>query len=482
MQRRLLLYIILVTGILVLSIFFPVSLEILLILNLFLLLVLGVSRLFLKSSDFNLSIKNIDHSNPMVSIHIPCRNEPVSVVKKAIMAAYAQDYKNLEIIVLSNNTRYEQLYQPVKWLVNTLNDKVKFYHIDDIKGYKAGALNMCNKLTSSEAKYVFILNCDYVLESDAISTAVSDIENTGVALLQYPKYYYNSDPEDGIYQDIEHYNNVYSRGSNSYFSSLPLGSLTLIRKSALDDVGGWPVSSITENTSLGVRLLLKGYNSLFVSRQIGKGSLPNSYEALKTQRSRWIFGNIQSLKEVFTLKGSLRVKGYLIIQLTAWMNFLGLPIICLLLASSLVLFGMDTNFSLVIYLSVISLFLQALFKYVLFLKSSNGNSRLANSGFLAHLATAELGAYVWWRYFLNSTMPFMVRNKFKVTDKIELRDLSLPLVLIFCCAVLQFTGYESASAILAVFFTLYFGAKIFLLYELSSLNSRTESSYNQTGL
>ena len=418
----------------------------------------------------------------MVSIHIPCRNEPVSVVKKAIMAAYAQDYKNLEIIVLSNNTRYEQLYQPVKWLVNTLNDKVKFYHIDDIKGYKAGALNMCNKLTSSEAKYVFILNCDYVLESDAISTAVSDIENTGVALLQYPKYYYNSDPEDGIYQDIEHYNNVYSRGSNSYFSSLPLGSLTLIRKSALDDVGGWPVSSITENTSLGVRLLLKGYNSLFVSRQIGKGSLPNSYEALKTQRSRWIFGNIQSLKEVFTLKGSLRVKGYLIIQLTAWMNFLGLPIICLLLASSLVLFGMDTNFSLVIYLSVISLFLQALFKYVLFLKSSNGNSRLANSGFLAHLATAELGAYVWWRYFLNSTMPFMVRNKFKVTDKIELRDLSLPLVLIFCCAVLQFTGYESASAILAVFFTLYFGAKIFLLYELSSLNSRTESSYNQTGL
>ena len=418
----------------------------------------------------------------MVSIHIPCRNEPVSVVKKAIMAAYAQDYKNLEIIVLSNNTRYEQLYQPVKWLVNTLNDKVKFYHIDDIKGYKAGALNMCNKLTSSEAKYVFILNCDYVLESDAISTAVSDIENTGVALLQYPKYYYNSDPEDGIYQDIEHYNNVYSRGSNSYFSSLPLGSLTLIRKSALDDVGGWPVSSITENTSLGVRLLLKGYNSLFVSRQIGKGSLPNSYEALKTQRSRWIFGNIQSLKEVFTLKGSLRVKGYLIIQLTAWMNFLGLPIICLLLASSLVLFGMDTNFSLVIYLSVISLFLQALFKYVLFLKSSNGNSRLANSGFLAHLATAELGAYVWWRYFLNSTMPFMVRNKFKVTDKIELRDLSLPLILIFCCAVLQFTGYESASAILAVFFTLYFGAKIFLLYELSSLNSRTESSYNQTGL
>ena len=482
MQKRLLLFIILVTGILVLSIFFPVSLEILLILNLFLLLVLGVSRLFLKSSDFNLSIKNIDHSNPMVSIHIPCRNEPVSVVKKAIKAAYAQDYKNLEIIVLSNNTRYEQLYQPVKWLVNTLNDKVKFYHIDDIKGYKAGALNMCNKLTSSEAKYVFILNCDYVLESDAISTAVSDIENTGVALLQYPKYYYNSDPEDGIYQDIEHYNNVYSRGSNSYFSSLPLGSLTLIRKSALDDVGGWPVSSITENTSLGVRLLLKGYNSLFVSRQIGKGSLPNSYEALKTQRSRWIFGNIQSLKEVFTLKGSLRVKGYLIIQLTAWMNFLGLPIICLLLASSLVLFGMDTNFSLVIYLSVISLFLQALFKYVLFLKSSNGNSRLANSGFLAHLATAELGAYVWWRYFLNSTMPFMVRNKFKVTDKIELRDLSLPLVLIFCCAVLQFTGYESASAILAVFFTLYFGAKIFLLYELSSLNSRTESSYNQTGL
>ena len=482
MRKSLLLFIILVAGIVVLSTFFPVSLEILLMLNLLLLIVLGISRLSLKSLDFKLSVKKIDHNDPMVSIHIPCCNEPVSVVKKAIQAAYAQDYENLEIIVLSNNTRYEQLYRPIKWLVHSLSDRVKFYHIDDVKGYKAGALNMCNKLTNSEAKYVFILNCDYILEPNAISTAVSDIENTGVALLQYPKFYYNGDKEDGVYQDFEHYKNVYSKGSNSYFSSLPLGSLTMIRKSALDDVGGWPVSSITENTSLGVRLLLKGYNSLFVSRKIGKGSLPNSYEALKTQRSRWIFGNIQSLKEVFSIKGSLKVKGYLIIQLTAWMNFLGLPVICLLLASILVLLGVQANFSLVIYLSVISLFLQALFKYILFFKSSNGDSKLANSGFLAHLATAELGAYVWWRYFLNSTMPFMVRNKFKVTDKIEVKDLSLPLILIFCCAVLQFTGYESASAILAVFFTLFFGAKIFLFYELSSLNSRMESSYNQTSL
>lgn len=482
MNKRLLIIVICVTGGVVLCAFFPVSLEILLVLNLILIFLLGISRLSLKSTDFKLPNKKANHKNPLVSIYIPCCNEPAGVVKKAIKSAYAQDYKNLEIIVLSNNTKNEQLYRPVKWMINSLNDKVRFYHMDDIKGFKAGALNMCNKLSNSSAKYIFVLNSDYVLEPQAISIAVSDIERTGVALLQYSRSYYNSDQENGVCQDFEHYNNVYAKGGNAYFSALPSGSLTMIRKSALNNVRGWPLSSITENSSLGIKLLLRGYNSLFIPNSIAKGSIPHSYEALKTQRSRWIFGNLQSLKDIFSLKGSLKTKWYMIIQLTAWMNFLGLPIVCLLLASILLLYGVDANLSSVVYISVFSIFMQALFKYVLFFKSSGGNSRQANSGFLAHLATAELGAYVWWRYFFDNAMPFIVRNKFKVRDKIEFKDLGLPLVLIFCCAILQFVGYESASAILAIFFTLYFGAKIFLFYELNYLNNKIKSSYHQNEL
>jgi hypothetical protein len=70
----------------------------------------------------------------------------------------------------------------------------------------------------------------------------------------------------------------------------------LIRRRALEDVGGWDEWCITEDADLSFRLLRAGWSGLHVDRSFGKGIMPLTFEALKGQRFRWCFGGIQILR------------------------------------------------------------------------------------------------------------------------------------------------------------------------------------------
>jgi hypothetical protein len=70
----------------------------------------------------------------------------------------------------------------------------------------------------------------------------------------------------------------------------------LIRRRALEEVGGWDEWCITEDAELSLRLLRGGWSGLHVDRSFGRGIMPLTFEALKGQRFRWCFGGIQILR------------------------------------------------------------------------------------------------------------------------------------------------------------------------------------------
>jgi hypothetical protein len=70
----------------------------------------------------------------------------------------------------------------------------------------------------------------------------------------------------------------------------------LIRRVALDELGGWDEWCITEDAELSLRLLRAGWHGLHVDETFGRGIMPLTYEALKGQRYRWCFGGIQILR------------------------------------------------------------------------------------------------------------------------------------------------------------------------------------------
>jgi hypothetical protein len=75
----------------------------------------------------------------------------------------------------------------------------------------------------------------------------------------------------------------------------------LIRRSALEQVGGWDEWCITEDAELSLRLLRDGWSGLHVDRSFGVGVMPLTFEALKGQRFRWCFGGIQILRRHWRL-------------------------------------------------------------------------------------------------------------------------------------------------------------------------------------
>jgi cellulose synthase/poly-beta-1,6-N-acetylglucosamine synthase-like glycosyltransferase len=64
------------------------------------------------------------------------------------------------------------------------------------------------------------------------------------------------------------------------------GTMGLIRRSALESVGGWDEWCITEDAELSLRLLRDGWSGLHVDASYGQGVMPLTFEALKGQRFR----------------------------------------------------------------------------------------------------------------------------------------------------------------------------------------------------
>jgi hypothetical protein len=74
------------------------------------------------------------------------------------------------------------------------------------------------------------------------------------------------------------------------------GTMGLLRRQPLVELGGWDEWCITEDAETSLRLLMAGYSGLFVARSYGRGIMPLSFSSLKSQRFRWCFGGMQILR------------------------------------------------------------------------------------------------------------------------------------------------------------------------------------------
>jgi hypothetical protein len=75
------------------------------------------------------------------------------------------------------------------------------------------------------------------------------------------------------------------------------GTMGLIRRRVLEDLGGWPEWCITEDSETSLRMLKAGYQGVYVDESMGWGIMPLTFATLKSQRFRWCFGGIQVLRK-----------------------------------------------------------------------------------------------------------------------------------------------------------------------------------------
>jgi hypothetical protein len=235
---------------------------------------------------------------PMVSLHVPAHNEPPEMVKETLRSLLRLDYPRYEVVVIDDNTADERLWRPVEaWCAR---HRVKFVHLENWPGYKSGALNYAlRRLTDPRAEVVGVVDSDYQIQPGFLRRCAPAFADPWIGFVQSPQDYRGWEHARyyrRLYYSYKYFFSVSQPSRNEHDGAIFAGTMGLIRRVALDELGGWDEWCITEDAEMSLRLLRAGWHGLHVDQTYGRGIMPLTFEALKGQRYRWCFGGIQILR------------------------------------------------------------------------------------------------------------------------------------------------------------------------------------------
>jgi len=237
---------------------------------------------------------------PKISIHVPACCEPPDMLNATLDAVARLDYPNLECVVVINNTPDPALWRPVEDHCRALGERFKFVRVENLPGYKAGALRLALSHTAPDAEIIGTIDADYVLDPGWLKDLAPLFADPRVGFVQSPQDHRDGDRSLMHTAMNAEYAGFFDIGMvqrNEFNGVVMHGTMCLIRRSAIEDAGGWSSDTIVEDTDLGLSILERGWIAHYTNRRYGHGLLPDTFEAYKRQRHRWAFGGFQLIRK-----------------------------------------------------------------------------------------------------------------------------------------------------------------------------------------
>lgn len=256
---------------------------------------------------------------PFVTVMIPAHNEE-GVIGATVQNILNMDYENFEVIVIddrsSDNTAsvikdLEQKYEKVTALIRPK---------DAFPG-KSAVLNDALKLAKGEAILVF--DADATVDPDFLSKLIPNLEPKDVGAVQARKVIRNKNTN--LLTRCQ--NNEYTMdahlqlGRDSIKGAVELrGNGELIKREALEDIGGWNNYTIVDDLDMSTRLHIKGWDVRFCIDAVVYEEGIIYIKPLYRQRRRWLEGTIRRYLEYFdqvlfsrkmSLRASLDMTAYI---------------------------------------------------------------------------------------------------------------------------------------------------------------------------
>ena len=198
---------------------------------------------------------------PMISLHVPAHNEPPGMVIDTLRSLVRLDYPRYEVILIDDNTDDAALWQPVQqWCAR---HGVKSVHLEKWPGYKSGALNYALRhLTDPRAELIGVVDSDYQIEPGFLRACVRAFADPWIGFVQAPQDYRGwrqAAYYRRLYYSYKYFFAISQPSRNEHDGAIFAGTMGLIRRVALDELGGWDEWCITEDAELSLRLLRAGW-------------------------------------------------------------------------------------------------------------------------------------------------------------------------------------------------------------------------------
>ncbi len=243
---------------------------------------------------------------PSVDVFIPTYDEPLELVRTTVLAAKALAWPRdrLRVFLLDDGRRpaFRELARQVG---------VGYLTRADNAHAKAGNLNRALEVTRGE--FVAILDCDHVPTRSFLHVTMGGfLRDPRLALVQTPHHFYSPDPftrnlglPASVPSENELFYGVIQRGIDTWNASFFCGSCAVLRRSALRDVGGVAVETVTEDAHTALKLHRRGWRSAYIDVPQAAGLSTETLSAHVGQRIRWARG----MAQIFRLDNPLRGPG-----------------------------------------------------------------------------------------------------------------------------------------------------------------------------
>lgn len=254
---------------------------------------------------------------PTVDVLIPTYNEDLALVQQTVYAAMGIDWPEdrIRIHILDDGKR--DAFRAFAAEVG-----VGYVTRNDNKHAKAGNLNRA--LEKMDGELVAIFDCDHMpVRSFLQMTAGWFLRDPKLALVQTPHHFFSPDPFERNLRvfrrdpnEGELFYGLIQDGNDLWNAAFFCGSCALLRRSAVDSIGGFATETVTEDAHTALRLHRAGWNSAYLRLPQAAGLATDSLGAHVNQRIRWARG----MAQIFRLDNPLLGKGLTLFQRFCYAN------------------------------------------------------------------------------------------------------------------------------------------------------------------
>src|SRR5438477_12868242 len=271
---------------------------------------------------------------PSVDVFIPTYNESLETVRATVLAAAAMDWPadRLRVHLLDDGRREA-------FRAFAREAGVEYVTRPNNKHAKAGNLN--HALGKTGGEFVAIFDCDHVPVRSFLQVCMGWLlRDPKLAVVQTPHHFYSPDPYSRnlgtaprVPGESELFYGVIQPGLDTWNASFFCGSCAVLRRAALEDVGGVAVETVTEDAHTALKMHRRGWRTAYLDVPQAAGLATETLAAHVGQRMRWARG----MAQVFRVDNPLLGRGLMLSQrlcyLAAMLHFFsGIPRLVFLLA------------------------------------------------------------------------------------------------------------------------------------------------------
>ncbi|HBU14174.1 MAG: cellulose synthase catalytic subunit (UDP-forming) [Rhodobacteraceae bacterium GWE1_64_9] len=252
---------------------------------------------------------------PTVDILVPSYNEPPEMLAITLAAAKNIIYpRHKRTVVLcddggtdqrcnSSDPKLAARAQERRATLMALCEELDITYSTRARNEHAKAGNMSAAMEKLTGDLVVVFDADHVPSRDFLARTVGYfVDDPKLFLVQTPHFFINKDPIErnlGLTELCPPENEMFyafiHRGLDRWGGAFFCGSAAVLRRAALDSVGGFAGETITEDAETALEMHAHGWRSLYLDRAMIAGLQPETFSSFIQQRGRWATGMMQML-------------------------------------------------------------------------------------------------------------------------------------------------------------------------------------------